>query len=83
MRWASRRSQAGSIRGHAFFRKLQRPSRVRPQRDCNDKLRSYAATKRIVMPGFAHRQQRYLNNRAENFHQPTRERERRMRRFKS
>jgi putative transposase len=48
-----------------------------------DKLRSYAATKRIVMPGVAHRQHRYLNNRAENSHQPTRERERRMRRFKS
>ena len=35
------------------------------------------------MPGVAHRQHRYLNNRAENSHQPTRERERRMRRFKS
>jgi putative transposase len=37
----------------------------------------------VVMPGVAHRQHRYLNNRAENSHQPTRERERRMRRFKS
>jgi putative transposase len=35
------------------------------------------------MPGVAHRQHRYLNNRAENSHPPTRERERRMRRFKS
>jgi putative transposase len=35
------------------------------------------------MPDVAHRQHRYLNNRAENSHQPTRERERRMRRFKS
>ena len=48
-----------------------------------DKLRSYAAAKRVVMAGVAHRQHRYLNNRAENSHQPTRERERRMRRFKS
>jgi putative transposase len=48
-----------------------------------DKLRSYGAAKRVVMPGVAHRQHRYLNNRAENSHQPTRERERRMRRFKS
>jgi hypothetical protein len=31
----------------------------------------------VVMPGVAHRQHRYLNNRAENSHQPTRERERR------
>jgi hypothetical protein len=46
-----------------------------------DKLRSYGAAKRVVMPGVAHRQHRYLNNRAENSHQPTRERERRMRRF--
>ena len=35
------------------------------------------------MPAVAHRQHRYLNNRAENSHQPTPERERRMRRFKS
>jgi putative transposase len=48
-----------------------------------DKLRSYAAVKRVVMPRVAHGQHRYLNNRAENSHQPTRERERRMRRFKS
>jgi putative transposase len=47
-----------------------------------DKLRSYGA-KRVVMPGVAHRQHRYLSNRAENSHQPTRERERRMRRFES
>ena len=48
-----------------------------------DKLRSYGAAKRVVMPGVAHRQHRYLYNRAENSHQPTRERERRMRWFKS
>jgi len=48
-----------------------------------DKLRSYGAAKRVVMPTVAHRQHRYLNIRAENSHQPTRERERRMRRFKS
>ena len=67
-----------------FFRKLLRAnSRRRPRVIVTDKLRSYAAAKRVVMPGVAHRQHRYLNNRAENSHQPTRERERRMRRFKS
>jgi putative transposase len=66
-----------------FFRKLLRPLRVRLRVIVTDKLRSYAAAKRIVMPGVAHRQHRYLNNRAENSHQPKRERERRMRRFKS
>jgi len=36
-----------------------------------------------VLPSVEHRQHKRLNNRAENSHQPTRERERRMRRFKS
>ena len=67
-----------------FFHKLLRATgRCRPRVIVTDKLRSYAAAKRVVMPGVAHRQHRYLNNRAENSHQPTRERERRMRRFKS
>src|SRR4030095_11828 len=48
-----------------------------------DKLKSYGAAKREILPGVAHRQHRYLNNRAENLHQPTRQRERRMQRFKS
>src|SRR4051812_31770540 len=67
-----------------FFRRLLRANgRHRPRVIVTDKLRSYAAAKRVVMPGVAHRHHRYLNNRAENSHQPTRERERRMRRFKS
>jgi putative transposase len=66
-----------------FFRKLLRPTGRPPRVIITDKLRSYGAAKRVVMPGVAHRQHRYLNNRAENSHQPTRERERRMRRFKS
>ena len=48
-----------------------------------DKLASYAAAKRVVMPGVEHRQHKGLNNRAENTHQPTRRRERMMKRFKS
>src|SRR5712671_21214 len=47
------------------------------------KLRSYAAAKREIMPGVEHRQHKGLNNRAENSHQPTRRRERIMKRFKS
>lgn len=66
-----------------FFRKLLRATGRLPRVIVTDKLRSYGAAKRIVMPGVAHRRHRYLNNRAENSHQPTRERERRMRRFKS
>ena len=48
-----------------------------------DKLTSYGAAKREVLPSVEHRQSRYLNNRAENSHQPMRKRERVMQRFKS
>ena len=48
-----------------------------------DKLRSYGAAKREILPSVEHRQSRYLNNRAEVSHQPTRRRERQMQRFKS
>ena len=48
-----------------------------------DKLKSYGAAKREILPGVEHRQHRYLNNRSENSHQPTRQRERRMQRCKS
>jgi hypothetical protein len=48
-----------------------------------DKLPSSGAAKREVMPDVEHRQHKGLNNRAENSHQPTRRRERQMKRFKS
>ena len=47
-----------------------------------DKLCSYAAARREIMPGVEHRQHKGRNNRLENSHQPTR-RERIMKRFKS
>lgn len=46
-------------------------------------LRSYAVAHREVMLSVEHRQSRYLNNRAENSHQPTRHRERAMKRFRT
>jgi len=48
-----------------------------------DKLRSYAAVRRKILPGVEPRQSRYPNNRAEMSHQPTRRPERQMQRFKS
>lgn len=48
-----------------------------------DKLQSYDAAKRQIMPGVEHRSHKGLNNRAENSHQPIRRRERVMKRFKS
>jgi putative transposase len=48
-----------------------------------DRLASYPAAKRELMPGVEHRRHKGLNNRAENSHQPTRRRERQVKRFKS
>ena len=48
-----------------------------------DKLASYPPALRRVLPNAEHRRHKGLNNRAENSHQPTRQRERGMRRFKS
>ena len=48
-----------------------------------DKLRSYAPAHGAVMPSVVHATDQYANNRAEVSHQPTRQRERQMRRFKS
>jgi len=66
-----------------FFRKLLKGLQYVPRVIVTDKLRSYAAAKREIMPGMEHRQSKYLNNRAEVSHQPTRRRERQMQRFKS
>jgi putative transposase len=66
-----------------FFRKLLKGCRYVPRVLITDKLKSYGAAKREILPGVEHRQHRYLNNRAENSHQPTRQRERRMQGFKS
>ena len=66
-----------------FFRKLLKGLQYVPRVIVTDKLKSYAAAKRKILPGVEHRQSRYLNNRAEVSHQPTRRRERQMQRFKS
>jgi putative transposase len=66
-----------------FFRKLLKRQCRAPRVLVTDKLRSYGAAHRQVMPSVEHRQSRYLNNRAENSHQPTRERERAMKGFRS
>src|SRR5262245_34346364 len=66
-----------------FFRTLLKGLTYVPRVIVTDKLKSYGAAKREILPGVEHRQHRYLNNRAENSHQPTRQREQRMQRFKS
>jgi hypothetical protein len=66
-----------------FFRKLLTKQGRTPRVLVTDKLRSYGAAHRKVMPTVEHRTSKYLNNRAENSHQPTRERERAMKGFRS
>jgi len=66
-----------------FFRKLLKGQGSEPRRLVTDKLSSYGAAHRDVMPSVVHDTKRYANNRVEVSHQPTRQRERQMRRFKS
>ena len=66
-----------------FFRKLLKGLQYVPRMIITDKLKSYSAARVEVMPSVEHLQQKYQNNRAENSHQPTRLREKVMRRFKS
>ena len=66
-----------------FFKRLLAGLKYRPRRLVTDGLRSYGVAKRDVLPEVRHRTSRYLNNRAENSHRPTRRRERQMQRFKS
>src|SRR6266403_491422 len=76
----SRRDKKAAKR---FFRKLLKGLRYVPRVIITDKLKSYSAAKAEVMPSVEHLHQKYKNNRAENSHQPTRLREKEMRRFKS
>jgi putative transposase len=76
----SRRNRQAAKR---FFRKLLKGLRYAPRALITDKLKSYAAAKVQIMPAVEHRQHKGLNNLAEVSHQPTRQRERQMRRFKS
>jgi putative transposase len=66
-----------------FFRKLLKGLCNVPRVIVTDQLKSYGAVKQEIIPGVEQRPHRYINNRAENSHQPTRQRERRMQGFKS
>src|SRR5258706_7755159 len=66
-----------------FFRTLLKGLQYVPRVIITEKLQSYGAAKREILPGVEHRQSRYLNNRCENSHRPTRQREYRLQRFKS
>jgi putative transposase len=66
-----------------FFRTLLKSLTSVPRVIITDKLKSYGAAKRDILPGVEHRQSCYLNNRCENSHRPTRQWEYRMQGFKS
>src|SRR3954471_17710855 len=76
----SRRNAQAATR---FFRKLLKGLRYVPRVLITDKLASYGVARRRLMPGVEHRLSKYLNNRAENSHQPSRQRERAMKGFTS
>jgi len=65
-----------------FFKCLLRASGSEPRRIVTDKLRSYGVAHRELIPDTIHDTSQYANNQAELSHQPTRVRERGMRRFK-
>jgi len=66
-----------------FFRKLLKELQYVPRVIITEKLKSDGAAKWEILPGVEHRQSRYLNNRCEHSHRPTRQREYRMQGFKS
>ena len=66
-----------------FFKRLLKAHGGDPRKIVTDKLRSYGVAHRELIPDTIHDTSQYANNRAELSHQPTRVRERGMRRFKS
>ncbi len=76
----SRRDRKAAQR---LLRKLLKKNAMAPRVMITDKLGSYGAARREMGLSIEHRQHKGLNNRAENSHQPTRRRERIMKRFKS
>jgi len=65
------------------FKRLLRSHGQEPRKIVTDKLRSYVVAHRELMPDVIHDASRYANNRVEQSHEPTRVREKVMRKFKS
>jgi putative transposase len=66
-----------------LLKRLLKKQGCPPRRLITDKLGSYAAARRQIMPEVEHRSHKGLNNRAENSHLPFRRRERAMQGFRS
>ena len=80
LRVQGRRDKAAAVK---LMRKLPKKQGFTPEVLVTDKLRSYGAAKSEIGLSARHEQGLRMNNRAENSHQPTRRRERKMQRFKS
>ncbi len=66
-----------------FFQRLITSNQGNPRKIVTDKLRSYRVAHRELIPDTIHDTSQYANNKSELSHQPTRVRERGMRKFKS
>lgn len=73
--------QRDAVAARRFFKRLL--AQAKPRKIVTDKLRSYSVALRELIPETVHDTIQYANKRAELSHQPTRVRERGMRRFKS
>ena len=76
-------SRRNAVAAKKFFRRLLKGLQYVPRVLVTDKLGSYQVAHRELLCSAEHRRSRYLNNRAENSHQPARQRERTMKRFAS
>jgi putative transposase len=75
-----RKNKQAAVR---FFKKLMKGQGRSARLIVTDKLPSYGAARKVIMPTSMHCHERYANNRAEVSHEHTRAQERQMRRFKS
>jgi len=76
-------SQRNTKAAKRLLTRLMKKQGIAPKSIITDKLPSYAAAKRQVMPSVEHRSHKGLNNRAENSHLPLRKRERIMQGFRT
>ncbi len=81
--WTSSYRADATKSSQKILRKLLKGLKYVPRVIITDKLKRYGAAKREILPGVEHRQHKRLHNRAENSHQPTRLREKKMRKCKS
>ena len=70
-----------AVAAKRFFHRLLKGLQYVPRVIVTDGLSSYQVAHRELIASVQHRRSKYLNNRAENSHQPTRQRERAMKRF--